>query len=57
MTCSRVDLPDPDGPMTATNSPNASSMSTPRSASTQRPSARYSFTSLRVRSITGTGRR
>ena len=29
-TCSRVDLPEPDGPMIATNSPSATSRSTPR---------------------------
>ena len=39
-TCSRVDLPEPDGPMMATNSPMASSMSTPRTASTVTPLAR-----------------
>ena len=32
--CSRVDLPEPDGPMIAVNSPRANSIVTPRSAST-----------------------
>ena len=35
---SRVDLPQPDGPMTATNSPCVIVMSTPRSARTGAPS-------------------
>jgi len=35
--CSSVDLPDPDGPMTATTSPRATSSDTPRSASTPAP--------------------
>ena len=32
----RVDLPEPDGPMTATYSPDSISKDTPRSASTSR---------------------
>jgi hypothetical protein len=32
--CSSVDLPDPDGPITATSSPRATDSETPRSAST-----------------------
>ncbi len=32
--CISVDLPEPEGPMTATSSPELTSMSTPRSAST-----------------------
>ena len=34
MMCMRVDLPEPDGPMTATNSPWCSATETPRRAST-----------------------
>ena len=32
--CMNVDLPDPDGPVTATNSPASTSRSAPRSART-----------------------
>ena len=32
--CIRVDLPEPDGPMTATSSPGRTTSETPRSAST-----------------------
>ncbi len=32
--CMNVDFPEPDGPMTATNSPASSARSTPRSACT-----------------------
>ena len=34
MQCIRVDLPDPDGPITAVNSPAAKSIETPSSAAT-----------------------
>ena len=34
MQCIRVDLPDPDGPMTAVNSAATKSMETPSSAAT-----------------------
>ena len=34
MQCMRVDLPDPDGPMTAANCPRANSMLTPPRAVT-----------------------
>ena len=33
--CIRVDLPDPDGPMTAVNRPFSNAMSTPPSATTR----------------------
>ena len=36
MQCIRVDLPEPDGPMTAVNSPAAKSIDTPSSAATVR---------------------
>ena len=36
MMCIRVDLPEPDGPMMATNSPWSIRSETPRSASTSR---------------------
>src|SRR5207302_1743240 len=41
MRLSSVDLPQPDGPMTATNSAAAIFMSTPRSARTGTPSDSY----------------
>ncbi len=36
MMCMRVDLPDPEGPVMATNSPSSMVVVTPRTASTSR---------------------
>ena len=50
---SRVDLPQPDGPATATNSPAFTSRSTPRSTGTGRPSGpRNVLVSPRARTTT-----
>jgi hypothetical protein len=49
-----VDLPEPDGPMMATNSPMPISMSTPRTASTDKPPDRYALARPLVRSSAGT---
>ena len=42
----KVDLPDPDGPITATNSPASMSMVTPRSARTLISPRSYTFAEL-----------
>jgi hypothetical protein len=52
MMCMRVDLPEPDGPITATNSPVSIRSDTPRSAATSSGPLRYSFT-IWCSSITG----
>ncbi len=44
---SSVDLPQPDGPMTATNSPLPSSRSTPSSAVVSSSVVRYFLVTLR----------
>src|ERR1035437_6715086 len=41
--CSRGDLPQPDGPTTATNSPSSTRRSTPLSAGTSTLPTRYTF--------------
>ena len=44
----RVDLPEPEGPMMATNSLRRMVMSTPRSARTTSPPMSYSRARLRI---------
>src|SRR5215467_329884 len=46
--CSKVDLPEPEGPINATNSPRATIMLTFLSATTWNSSRMYSFESWRV---------
>lgn len=46
--CMNVDLPEPDGPVTATNSPRWTSRLTPRSAFTSTSPTMYVFTRLRT---------
>ena len=55
-TCSSVDFPEPDGPMTATNSPTLTSRSTPRTASTLPSPDLYTLASPRARSRAGASR-
>src|SRR4029079_2926024 len=45
--CSRVDLPEPDGPISATNSPGRTARDTPRSASTIVPPSGYDRVTFR----------
>ena len=44
MMCMNVDLPDPDGPVTARNSPRSTSRSTPRNARTSTSPTTYVLT-------------
>src|SRR6266550_5488758 len=46
MMCMNVDLPDPDGPVTARNSPLSTSRSTPRNAFTSTSPTTYVLTRL-----------
>ena len=62
ITFMKVDLPEPEGPITATNSPLSMSTLTPSSARTSPPPMWYVFTRLRVwmsirRSARAAGRR
>ena len=51
----KVDFPEPDGPMTATNSPGRTSKETPRKARTRVCPNIYVFARLRT-AITGAGK-
>ena len=46
--CMSVDLPDPDGPVTATNSPFSTSRSAPRRARTMTSPTVYGLTRFRT---------
>ncbi len=52
MMLSNVDLPHPDGPITATNSPGLTVKSTPRNARTGAPSDSNVLRSPRVKTTT-----
>ena len=45
----KVDLPEPEGPITATNSPGSIATEIPRNAGTVYPPRRYSLARSRVR--------
>src|SRR2546423_8803923 len=51
--CSIVDFPQPDGPMTATNSPVSMLIDTPRNAGTSTLPTRYVFSKLSAVRILG----
>src|ERR1043165_8869850 len=53
--CMNVDLPEPDGPVTARNSPRSTSRFTPRSARTSTSPTTYVFTRFLTEMTCGIG--